>query len=243
MRRFIILVGIVLFFVSNVYAARPLSADDAGVVEVGAFEMEYGYEYANAADKEYNHSLVLKTGLLKDFDLGIEIPYQFLDLEDDDEVDGLSDIVVMSKWNILSGHESLPDFALSFAYKTESGDDERSLGTGRPEYTLTSIFSEQFNKMTYYVNFGCSVKKNLEDTFNYNFAVEYAYNDALNLVGEVFGDTVLSGKFDDNATSGLVGFNYAISDAVAYDLGLTLGISEADPDYRITTGLTFSFGG
>ncbi|MDP8266542.1 MAG: hypothetical protein P9M07_06320 [Candidatus Aceula meridiana] len=243
MKKFIIFMGIALFFVSNVYAARPLPADDAGVVDVGAFEMEYGYEYVDAADKEYNHSVVLKTGLLKNLDVGIEVPYQFIDLEDSEDVDGFSDVVIMSKWNILAERERLPDFAVSFSYKTESGNDEKSLGTGRPEYTFTGIFSKQFDKATYYVNLGCSVKKEFEDTFNYNFAVEYFLNEKVNLVGEIFGDTIFSGKFDDNATSGLVGFNYAINDTITYDLGLTLGISEAEPDYKIATGFTFAFGG
>lgn len=243
MKKLIILFGLGLIFISNAYAARPLPADDAGVVAVGAFEMEYGYEYVDVADKEYNQSVVLKTGLLKNLDLGIEVPYQFIDMEDADNVDGFSDVVLMSKWNILSGKEQWPDVAFSFSYKTESGNDEKSLGTGRPEYAFTGIFSKQFDRIAYYVNLGCSVKKEFEDTFNYNFALEYSLNEKVNLVGEIFGDTIFSGKFDDNATSGLVGFNYAINDTVAYDLGLTLGISEAEPDYKVSTGLTFAFGG
>ncbi|MBN1870403.1 MAG: transporter [Candidatus Omnitrophica bacterium] len=243
MKKYISLFIMSLVFVSNAYAARPLATDDAGAADVGALELEYGYEYVNATDKEYNHSVVLKTGVLKNLDLGVEIPYQFIDLEDEGDTNGFSDIVIMSKWNILHEQERLPDFALSFAYKTESGNDEKSLGTGRPEYTFTGIFSKQFNKITYYGNLGCSVKKEFEDTFNYCFALEYSLNEKINLVGEIFGDTLLSGKFDDNATSGLVGLNYAINDAVTYDLGLASGISEAEPDYKVSTGFTFAFGG
>ena len=52
MKKLIVLFGLGLVFIANAHAARPLPADDAGVVAVGAFEMEYGYEYVDAADKE-----------------------------------------------------------------------------------------------------------------------------------------------------------------------------------------------
>jgi len=100
-----------------------------------------------------------------------------------------------------------------------------------------------FKKFAYHVNLGCSLKKEFADTLNYNFALEYNLNDKLNLAGEIFGDAAFSGKFDDNATSGQVGFNYAINSGITYDLGVALGISGAEPDYKITTGFTLSFGG
>lgn len=241
MKKFLVFLGLAFFAASNVYAARPLSADDAGVVDAGAWEMEYGVEYVNDTDDEYNQSVVLKTGIVKNVDIGIEIPYQFIEVQGAKDVNGFSDLVFMSKWNVLSDEDFLSDVALAFSYKTEAGNDEKGLGTGRPEYTFTGIFSKTFDRITYHVNLGCSVKQEFEDTFNYNLAVEYSLDEKTNLVAEVFGDTVLSGKFDQNAASGLAGFNYALNDSVTYDLGLALGLSDADPEYKVVAGLTIAF--
>ncbi|HRZ39393.1 MAG TPA: transporter [Candidatus Omnitrophota bacterium] len=231
-----------IFFTSNTWAARPLATNDAGVVAVGALETEYGYEYVHASDRENNHGVVLTTGLLKNLDFGVEIPYQFIELEDGGDPDGFSDLIFTTKWSVSREHDTLPDFSLSFSYKTESGNDEKSLGTGRPEYTLTSIFSKTFERFTYHVNMGCSAKHELEDTLNYGFAMEYAVNERLNVLGEIAGDTILSGKFDNSTSSGLIGFNYAINGSLTYDAGLKIGISESAPDFTILTGLTFAFG-
>jgi hypothetical protein len=233
---------IFFFFTSNTWAARPLATNDAGVVDVGTLETEYGYEYVHASNRENNHAVVFTTGLLKNLDVGIEIPYQFIELEDGGDPDGFSDLILSSKWNVSQGDDALPDFSISFAYKTESGNDEKSLGTGRPEYTLTGIFSKTLEKFTYHVNAGCSAKHEQEDTFNYGLAVEYAVNDQLNVLGEIAGDTILSGKFDNSTSSGLIGFNYAINGSLTYDAGLKIGISESAPDFTILTGLTFAFG-
>ena len=61
-------------------AARPLSTDDAGVVDKGHFEMEGSLEYTNQLDKEVALCVVVKRGIFDNLDLGIEIPYKFIDL-------------------------------------------------------------------------------------------------------------------------------------------------------------------
>ena len=57
-----------VFFPIDVYAARPLSTDDAGVVDTGHIEIESGFEYVNQADKENNLSLVVKYRFIKNLD-------------------------------------------------------------------------------------------------------------------------------------------------------------------------------
>lgn len=243
MKKIIGIVAVFLLCVSNVYAARPLSTDDAGVVEKGVFEMELGAEYVKASDPETNLSLAVTTGILENVCFGIEVPYQFLNVADGDDINGLDDFALSSKWNFMSGHELLPDAAIKIAYKTESANNDRGIGTGRPEYSVTGILSKAFGHVTYHLNLGCAIKQEAEDAFTYNFAGEYEFNDRTRIVGEVFGDTILSGKFNDSATSVLVGLNYDVADNVTWDFGWTLGVSEAEPDFKVTTGITIPFGG
>ena len=82
MRVFLSLVICVMVFPVLSFAARPLSTDDAGTVEKGAFEIEFGTEYVKAVDNETNLSLVIKRGILDNLDLGVEIHYLFIDSKD-----------------------------------------------------------------------------------------------------------------------------------------------------------------
>ena len=97
-----------------------------------------------------------------------------------------------------------------------------------------------------HLNFGYTFvgdpkSENLNDIFSYSVALEYPVKEKLSLVGEISGETVFDGDFDDNPLSGLVGLNYALSEIVSYDFGIGFEISEASLDHTITTGLTFGF--
>jgi len=245
---------VVLFFISVVtviipsisYAARPLSTDDAGVVEERHMEIEVGYEYVKQTDKENNLSLVLKYGIFEKLDLGVEIPYKFIGFSESDNVDGVGDILLTAKYNFTDETDSLPAFTLSYSVKTETGDNDKSLGSGEIDYSLNGIFTKEIAKFTTHANLGYTFAgepegESLDDIFSYSLAVEYPINESLNIVGEITGETTFDGNFDDNPFIGLIGFNYAMNERMCFDFGLGLQISEASPDYQITTGLTFSF--
>jgi len=235
----------VFCYLPRVFAARPLATDDAGTVEKGAFEGEFGVEYVKASDNETNLSVVIKTGILDNLDLGVEIPYLFIDSKEESDTDGLSDVCICMKLNILNEHSVFPDTALTFNYKSDSGNDRKALGTGRPGFDLTAVFSKSFDPLTCHLNIGYSFRKDFDnednkDAFTYGFAVEYPLNDTINLVGEITGETELEGEFNDNSCGALIGFNYAFNDMVTFDLGVATAISRAEPDLKVTAGVTIA---
>lgn len=235
-----------LCFVSYSFAARPLSTDDAATVEEGHFEIEYGIEYVNQLDKEINLSLVAKRGFCKNLDLGIEVPYKFIDFKEGAKSDGFSDINLTTKLNLIKDKSVMPDTSISFSYKTDSANNDKSLGTGKPEYTINSIFTKSINKIAVHTNLGYSFKEDFddsdnEDTLNYGLAIEFGINDRLNLVNEITGNTVLKRKFNDNSCNALIGFNYVINKIITLDLGVGFEVSKASPDFKVTSGLTMSF--
>lgn len=243
MRGFISLAICLMIFPQLSFTARPLSTNDAGTVEKGAFEIEHGIEYVNGFDNETTMSLVITRGLLNNLDLGVEVPYKFIDSKEAENENGFSDISICTKLNILSAKEILPDASLNFNYKSDSANDEKGLGTGKPEYSLNAIFSKSLEQIALHLNIGYSFKEDFadednKDTLTYGLALEYPLNDKFNLVGEISGDTVLKRKFHDNACSALLGLNYALSDNLTLDLGAKTEISHADPDFTITCGIT-----
>ena len=241
------LVIVLLVVVPSIaYGARPLATDDAGTVEKGHLEVEAGFEYVKETDKENNLSFVLKYGVLEDLDLGMEIPYNFIDFKESVDVDGIGDIIFSTKYHLSDETENLPALALSYNIKTKIGDKDKSLGSGEIDHSLNAIFTKEIADFTTHINFGYTFVGEPEgeepdDIFSYSFALEYAINESLNIVGEVVGETTFEGNFDENPCNGLLGFNYALNETVVFDFGVGFEMSKASPDYQVTAGLTFGF--
>jgi len=225
----------------SVEAGRPLNTDDAGVVTPKTLEVEFAYEHVNSVDNENNLSLVLTTGLFDSLDVGVEIPYQFIDVNNSDNQNGVSDISLTTKWNVYSD-EDLFDATLSFNYKSDNGNDEMSLGTGEREYTILAIISKEISDVAIHFNLGPTIVLNGDDVINYNIASQWSVAETLSLAGELFGSHNFQDGFDDNSLSTLFGFIYEFNEKVVCDLGFTFGISDADPDFKVTTGVTIAFG-
>lgn len=226
-------------------AARPLSSDDAGTVEQGHLEIEAGYEYADDTDDEYNLGFCLKYGLFSRLDVGVEVPYHFIDVAEDEDVDGIGDVVLGTKLGILEEKEGFPAFSVSYSLKTESGDEEKGLSSGEIDHSINAILSKELGKAVGHLNLGYTYlglpDDENDDIFTYGLALEFPLNDRFTIVGELTGETNFDDDFDDNPFSGLAGFNYALSDIVRVDLGFGWGISEASADFLVTTGLTLAF--
>ena len=65
---------------TSIYAARPLSTDDAGTVEKGKFQLEMGFDATRQGNhnREYSPSLPLTYDFLERMDLGIGSGYLFV---------------------------------------------------------------------------------------------------------------------------------------------------------------------
>jgi hypothetical protein len=227
-------------------AGRPLSTDDAGTTEKSHLEIESGFEYTKQTDDEYSWSACLKYGILEKWDIGIEVPYQFIEPAAGDNVNGICDIIFSTKYNILNAAEDFSALALAFSVKTKSGNKDKGLGTGKLDYSLTAILTEELDRVIAHLNLGytyvgVSEDQGHDDVLAYALALEYPCNDRLNLVAELSGETNFQGDFNQSLFAALTGFNYAFSQNITFDWGTGWGISEASPDYLITSGLTLAF--
>jgi len=246
MKIFVGLAVFLLSFSSSAFAARPLSTDDAGTIEKGHIEFEGGFEYVNNVDNEYNWSTTLKYGLRENWDFGVEIPYQALDVSEGDDVDGVADLVICSKYRLLDQSVNIVNLAINFKIKTKTGNNDKGLGAGDIDYSATAILTKELGNITSHINLGYTYVGGPEGTdndslFSYALALEYPLDNKCNLVGEFTGETNFEGDFNNNPFAGLIGCNYAVSEDIAVDLGLAWQISEASPDYKIISGVTLGF--
>ena len=222
----IILLGILLFFASPGFAARPLSTDDAGTVDRGAFETEVGYNYAEYQDSEIQSiGISLKHGLTEKFDFCIGVPYEVKPEE------GLSGAELGVKFALLKEKENFPAVSLTF-----------SSGFGASEYALNSILTKEIRQLVIHLNFGYVATGVVTEkgVTTYSGAIEFPLGESLVLVGEIVGEADAYSETDD-PIEGLFGGNLEILEALTFDLGVDFGFNDVSPDWRMTVGLTYGF--
>lgn len=212
-----ILLVLPIFFtlVVEIYAARPLINDDAGVVEKGNYELEFGYERCKLINlpEEHKCCLSLKHGLTEKMDLGISLPYQIE--PEQNEKFGFATVGI--KWSLWKD-------LFAFTFSNELG----SRG-----YALNTVLSKDFGLFSGHLNFGYNASGNVEEKgkLSYGCALEYPVR-KVDLVAELVGN-------DEGLQDWLFGGRYKLKDRVAIDLGYICGFKEEKNN--LTFGFHFGF--
>ncbi|MEO0293052.1 MAG: hypothetical protein ABIN61_02380 [candidate division WOR-3 bacterium] len=209
-----------LVFVSVAgFGARPLSVDDAKVVEKGIYEVELGYDFSNTGNDIGNRSigLSIKHGITERFDFGIGIPYN---IEPDD---GLSDVEFAMKLALFNRKILAGSFVVGYV-------------PGESGYTAVGILSVQAGPVVTHINLGYTALPELrEDVAVYGVAVEYPLSDKITLVSE------LTGELKKGPIEALIGGSFLAFNVLAIDLGIGCGLTEESSEIKFTLGLTYGF--
>ncbi|MFH1347944.1 MAG: hypothetical protein ABIH22_04560 [Candidatus Margulisiibacteriota bacterium] len=218
-----------------VWAARPLSTDDAGTLGQGAWEIEEGYELDQPSGGGANSGgfgTSVKYGLLSNLDLGIEMPYSV------SSPNGIGDATVKGK---IAFNDAI---ALGIDVKLTNADSASGLGSGYVDYGVNGIYSQGLGSATGHVNVGYTIigqaggATSDNNVLSYGMAIENPLNDAVNLMGEVAGSSTPS--VATNPLDALVGFNWGMSDLLTLDGGVSFGLTNASSQYKTTVGATLA---
>lgn len=144
----------------NLYGARPLVTDDAGVVEKSNYELEGGYEHCKLVEAFHSFCFSLKRGFTQELDLGIGCAY------DVDSQDSSASLGI--KWAIWKEK-------IAFALANE---------LGKSDYFLNGIFSQSIGSSLCHFNLGYNFG---EEKISHSLALEYPVK-KINLVAELLGD-------------------------------------------------------
>ncbi|MEW6377316.1 MAG: hypothetical protein AB1502_16185 [Thermodesulfobacteriota bacterium] len=89
------------FHSSHLFAARPLTTDDAWTMGKGQFQVETGFDASRQDnhDREYSPSLTLTYGLLKNLDVGLGGGYLFFHPKEGKKENGLADTELKLKYH------------------------------------------------------------------------------------------------------------------------------------------------
>ncbi|MFH1684421.1 MAG: hypothetical protein ABIA67_06030 [Candidatus Margulisiibacteriota bacterium] len=236
MRKLLIAVLIGLILVVPVWAARPLSTDDAGTLGQGAWEIEEGYELdqpSGGGASSGGFGTSVKYGVLSNFDLGIEVPYSAAAPVE------IGDATVKGK---LAFNDAV---ALGIDVKLTNADAASGLGSGYVDYGVNGIYSQGLGNATGHINVGYTIIGQAggaapdNNVLSYGAAVEYPLNDTANLMGEIAGSSTPSAA--TNPLDALVGLNWGMSDLLTLDGGISFGLSDASSQYKAAAGATMAF--
>jgi len=241
--------GFVVFdFTDTAHAYRPFATEDAGVAGKGVVQVEVSWDHLrwDNGDRENNLLFVPIYGVTERIELSIEIPYLFRNPREGESEDGIGDINIVAKLLMVEEGERNPAFTLKAVLKTESGNEDRRLGSGDTDYSLVAVASKtigslQFHGMFGYTFVGDNGDENIRDIYLYGIAVDYGLTERFHLVGEVVGNKHPDRRSDDDPLSGLIGATYKVSEHLILDAGIRFGFNDSMPDWNTTIGMSITF--
>jgi len=243
---------ILVLTVGTVFAARPLTVDDAGVVDAGQYELEIGASVVHDSDREVLEIPIgLTVGVLPNIAVGIGLGGQYEErthVAGKDHESGLGDLVLGVKWGFLSETNWLPAQALSFSAKFPTADEDKGLGSGEIDYDVTWIASKMLTEIVgLHANAGYSWVgepggEDVGDIAHYGMALDVQLNDAVQWVGELFAEKELQGGTQTIVQCN-TGFRGDVLENLTLDVAVGSGLHGDDaPDVTATLGLTWAFG-
>ena len=235
-----------LLFSSFVFAARPLTTDDAWTVEKGQFQIEAGFETARQdnRDREVSPSVTLTYGLFDQLDLGVGGGYLFFYPKEGQREDGLADTEVKLKYRPLDEKDWRPAIAITGTLKIPTASKSKGLGSNQTDFGINAIITKNLGKrLVLHLNVGYTFigEDRVENEFNYSMAAQFFITDQWAFVGEIIGINNFNGRKADDSLSGLIGTYYLMTEKLIWDAGIEIGMNKAAPDFRLTTGLTWLF--
>ncbi|MBW7907955.1 MAG: transporter [Kiritimatiellae bacterium] len=234
------------------YAGRPLTIDDAGVVEKGLFQVEVGA--AGEGDSEVTHwdfpaELAYGIAPSAQVNLGfggqLEERTEILSHDDHrtDHVGGIGDLTLGGKWLLIPECPLGASHAIAASIKFPTADESRQLGSGHTDYDATWIVSRSIgDNVAIHLNLGYSWIGGADcNVLHYGAALDVMLTDSLQWVGEVFSDREHHSDTPD-LVMGNTGLRWTASDTLTWDIAGGARIHGESPDWQFTVGLTWQFG-
>jgi cobalt/nickel transport protein len=235
-----------LLFSTPVFAARPLTTDDAWTVEKGKFQLEAGFDASRQDnhDEEYNPAMTLTYGLLERMDVGIGSGYLFLNPKEGEHENGFADTDLKVKYRLIDDKDWVPAFAFTGKLKIPTASKSKGLGSGKTDFSINAITTKNISKkLALHLNLGYTFigENHVDNELNYSLAAQFSVTEKWALVAEIMGVNNLNGRTGDDPLSGLIGTYYALTENIILDVGVEIGMTKAAPDFRITAGFTWLF--
>lgn len=242
---------LVLVFSGVSFGAHPLITDDTGTQGRGKFQLELNHEFnhedTNGVEESlYNVSTILSYGVIDSMDFVVGLPYQFITTKEGGvktRENGISDMSLELKWRFFE-REGL-SLALKPGLSIPTGDDEKSLGTGKVGGGLQFIATKEIEPWAFHFNAGYkrneTTVEEQTDLWNVSLAAERGVCKWLRVVANVGAERNTDRTDDTPAAFLLGGLIFALTENLDLDIGVKGGLSEPEADYALLAGIAFRF--
>jgi hypothetical protein len=162
---------------------------------------------------------------------------------------GIGDVLFRTKYNFLRDRDPWPDLAVVGQVEVPTGDEDDLLGTGETAFRFSLVASQPFGWFTPHLNLGyeTSTGPSERDNLRYIVGFDARLNPRLTVALEAVGVYGPNVKLVDNH---LVDFAAGMRGKVWRSLLLNVNVqipinrnSGLRPDYIVSVGFTYSFGG
>jgi len=253
--KIILLLTISIFLIPACLTEAALFTDDTWTTDKGHFELDYWVDYYKDTQYIYNEdyksrtretkfSLYMLYGLTDNWDIGVTVPYGYVNYDRETKANGFMDIEIETKYRLFEETSLLPSFAFYVDYLTSSANDEKYLGSGDQDLWLNSIFSKTLQEnlwldlnLGYYFTGG----KGGDDIFLYSAGITTGFKEKLYVYAELYGEVEFERNFNDNVCIGALSVGYEINPRIFVKVGTAVGISDSASDLQISARTSLSF--
>lgn len=188
------------------WAVVPLATDDADPVEFGRLQLNSGLQYSGtASEKSYNYSVNPVLGITSRSEFGVTFGYQRQN-SDGRSDDGISDLILETKWRLLGTATNLFKLSARFDLKLPTASERLGLGTGKPDADFILIATRNWGDTCLDWNIGYTAVDDTHANFNddrwfLGQALRRQLNSRWTLIGDAYttflqGRTGASGDFN-----------------------------------------------
>lgn len=211
MKFLIIIFFIGLIFIPNMFSQsgqvlitdRPDKTESASVVPPGTFQIETGFAYTSDksnSNVELNSlnfaSTLFRYGLIKNVELRLGGSFLFQEYKTDEfsiEEDGLSDLMIGSKYEFINDHHSIPDIALMLHFFVPAGAKAFKPANTEPQ-VIFSLSKAIFENLDIGMNLGSQYSSEVKDLFYFysiaaGFGISEKFGSFIEISSEVFPES------------------------------------------------------
>lgn len=228
---------------SDALPCRPMATEDCGTTPAGKPSVECGLGCCNigASNTSSTFCGVLTYGLTANWDIGIEIPYAY-----NEASNGPGDMVLKSKYLVMKESASRPAFLLKPTLKLPSGNEDKGLGSGKPDAGLLAVFTKGFGAVTGHFNAGYYASDLTKDeAWKGNSGILAAgvlipLDKKFTLATELIYEPTFNSDASDNSFDNLTGIIWAVNERTAYDFGFRFDLEDT-AEYQLIAGVSIGF--
>ncbi len=216
-----------LAFTAPSHAAHPLVTDDTGTQGTGRWQFELNTDHARARDDDDSTAwardvnATLTRGLTDTLDLAVNLPWVQFGATGESSVSGVSDLALLAKWRFYDNGQGWT-LGVRPLVTFPTGDEDKGLGNGRADGSLTLISSVESGPWTWLANAGYAYNDNKAGDRRHLWVVTTAMlfrpNAQWTLAADI-GAIRAAEVGEGTEKFGLIGIIYHIGEDIDLDVG------------------------